>query len=206
MRRLLGSKSDIAGIEIRKGVGIRNMLDTGLMAIKIQINKLEVIDGSLCEKEKRMFEKVVTSLRTSNFQKAEIIANELVEMRKMKKMVTSARLALSQVALRVSTIRELGDVTVTLSSAVAAVHGVKNGIANIVPEAEKSLEEITGTLSNTLIDVGQTGGLTVDFKTANIEAEKILNEASEVAERKLKEEFPELPADLTEQIVEPLEA
>ena len=182
------------------------MLDNSLRAIRIQINKLDNIDGTLWEKDKHMFNRVITDVRRSDLKRAEVIANELVQLRRMKKMVTAAKLALNQIALRLGTVRELGDVTVTLSSAVAAVNGVKDGIVNVVPEAEKSFEEIKGTLSNTLVGIGQAKGLTLDFGAANVEAEKILQEASTFAETKLREEFPELPADLTETTSEPVEA
>jgi len=38
--------------------------------------------------------------------------------------------------------------------------------------------------------------LNIDFQEANEDAQRILNEASTVAEQKVKEKFPQLPAGL----------
>lgn len=46
------------------------------------------------------------------------------------------------------------------------------------------------------MDAGHSTGLKVDFQEASEDAQKILNEASTVAEQKIKEKFPGLPAGI----------
>jgi len=48
-----------------------------------------------------------------------------------------ARLALEQIVLRLRTVSELGDIVTTIGPAVNVLTAVKNGMANIFPEAEK---------------------------------------------------------------------
>ncbi len=165
--------------------------------IRTQISALEGILIRLEEKNHRLFEQVVTSLKRGRESRASIVASELVELRKMTKMVIQAKLALEQIELRLSTVTEMGDVVTTLGPAVSAVKNVKEHVALVVPQAEESFSELASILGDILIDAGQQGGYTLNFKAASEDAARILDEASTVAERMLKERFPEIPSDLT---------
>ena len=61
-------------------------------------------------------------------------------------------------------------------------------------EADREIGEISGLLSGILVDAGQLGGYTINFDAANEESEKILSEASAIAEERLKDKIPDLPA------------
>ncbi|MGP8124840.1 MAG: hypothetical protein ACLQEQ_03110 [Nitrososphaerales archaeon] len=65
-----------------------------------------------------------------------------------------------------------------------------------MPEAEGEIGEISGLLSSILVDVGTVGGYSMNFEAANEDAERILSEASALAEQRMKEKFPEIPATL----------
>jgi division protein CdvB (Snf7/Vps24/ESCRT-III family) len=71
--------------------------------------------------------------------RAEVFANELAEIRKMEKVIMQARLALEQIVLRLRKVSEIGDIVTTICPAVNVLTAVKNGMANIFPEAEKIL-------------------------------------------------------------------
>jgi len=124
------------------------------------------------------------------------LANELAEIRKMEKMIMHAKLALEQIVLRLKTVSELGDIVTTLAPAVNVLRSVKTGMAAVFPEAERELGEIGNLLSGIILEAGQSSGLTLNFEAASEDAQKILNEAATVAEQKIKEKFPELPAEV----------
>ncbi len=48
------------------------------------------------------------------------------------------------------------------------------------------------------MDAGEATGAKLDFESANEEAKKILEEAENAAEQKIKEKFPEIPKTLTQ--------
>jgi division protein CdvB (Snf7/Vps24/ESCRT-III family) len=114
----------------------------------------------------------------------------------MEKMIMYARLALEQIVLRLKTVSELGDVVSTLAPAVGVLRTVRTGMASVFPEAERELGSIGNLLSGIIIDAGQSSGLTINFETANDDAQKIMTEAATVAEQKIKEKFPDLPAGM----------
>jgi len=128
--------------------------------------------------------------------RANVFANELAEIRKMEKMIMHARLALEQIMLRLRTVSELGDVVSTLGPAIGVLRTVKAGMVNIFPEAERELGQIGDMLSGIIMEAGQSTGTSINFEATNDDAQKILSEAAAVAEQKVKEKFPELPAGI----------
>ena len=181
---------------VRNPGPMKPRLDLAVRQIQVQIAKLDSTSTKLRERDNSIFNKVVTSLQKHDTQHASVFANELAEIRKMNKMVTQAKLALEQIVLRLNTITELGDIVVTLTPAMAVIRGVKQGLTGVLPEAECEIGEISGLLSSILVDAGTVGGYSLNFEAANEDAERIMSEASAVAEQRMKERFPEIPANL----------
>jgi hypothetical protein len=61
-----------------------------------------------------------------------------------------------------------------------------------MPEAEGEMSEISGLLSGILVDAGSVSGSSLNFETANEEAERALAEAAAVAETRMQK-FPDIP-------------
>ena len=167
--------------------------------LQLQISKLDSISHKLKEKDQVLFKKIVGAIQQHDSQYSGVLSNELAQIRKMGKMVGHARLALEQIQIRLSTITELGDVVVTLSPAMAVVKNVRAGLSTMMPEVDNEMGEISQMLGGILMDAGQIGGYTINFDSANEEATKIMEEASSVAENKMKDKFPDLPATIDEE-------
>ena len=71
---------------------------------------------------------------------------------------------------------------------------MKEDLRIALPEADKEIGEISGLLSSVLVDASTTGGFSLNFDAANEDAQKVLEEAAAVAEQRMKESFPEIPA------------
>ncbi len=188
-----GIRENIRG-SLRSTGPLKPRLEQALRQINIQVAKLETAAIKLKDRDKKIFSKVVIAIQKHDMSYASVYANELSEVRKMHKMVTSAQLALEQITMRLSTVQELGDIVVTLSPAMSIIREVKGGLTSILPEAENEINEIGSLLSGILVDAGQLGGSTLNFEAANEEAENIMAEASAVAEERMKDKFPNLPA------------
>ena len=175
---------------------LKPRLNYAIKRIGMQIQRLDKATNRFSERDKSIFTRIVAAYSKHDMTRANILANELAEIRKMEKMIIHARLALEQIVLRLSTVSELGDVVGTLAPAVGVLRSVRNGMAAVFPEAEREFGDIGNLLSGIMMDAGHNTGLNIDFQTATEDAQKILNEASTVAEQKVKEKFPELPAGI----------
>ncbi len=174
---------------------LKHRLEAAVRQIQVQITRLDSTANRLREKDSGIFNKVVTAIQKHDMSHASVYANELAEIRKISKMVTQAKVALEQIVLRLNTVQELGDIVVTLTPAMAVIRNVRTGLGTVLPEAEHEMGEINGLLSSILVDAGMLGGYTISFEAASEDAEKILSEASAVAEQRMKEKLPELPLE-----------
>lgn len=162
--------------------------------IRQLISQLDNTVSRIKQRDSTIFKQVVTSLAKHDTQHAAVYANELSEVRKMGKMVTQAQLALEQISLRLGTITDMGEIASTLAPAVSVIRSVKEGLVSALPEADREIGEISGLLSSVLVDASTTTGISLNFDAANEDAQKVLEEASAVAEQRMKESFPEIPA------------
>jgi division protein CdvB (Snf7/Vps24/ESCRT-III family) len=172
---------------------LKPRLDFAVRRIELQTQKLDQATERFSQRDKAIFARIVDAYTKHDAARANVFANELAEIRKMERLIINARLALEQIVLRLRTVSELGDVVSTLGPAVGVLRSVRTGLASVFPEAETELGEIGNLLSGIMIEAGQSQGMTLNFDTVNEDAQKILTEASTVAEQRIKEKFPELP-------------
>ncbi len=182
---------------VRSPSPLKPRLDYAIKRLQLQIQRLDNAADRFSERDKSIFARVVDAYSKHDMTRANVFANELVEIRKMEKMIFHSRLALEQIVLRLSTVSELGDVVSTLAPAVGVLRSVKNGMSAVFPEAEREFGTIGNLLGGIVMDAGHSTGLNIDFQEANQDAQKILTEASTVAEQKVKEKFPELPVGIS---------
>ncbi len=160
--------------------------------ISAQMGKIDLALPRIAKRDAEIFRKVVSALQKSDVQRAAVYANELSEVRKLGKILTQAKLALEQVTLRLETIRDLGDVVTVISPAMSVVKNVGSNLSYIIPEAQGEIGEINGILTDILANSGVGGETCINSETTNEEADKILAEASVLAEEQMKKLFPEL--------------
>src|SRR6478609_11039555 len=164
--------------------------------LELQISKLEAISAKIVEKDQLIFKRIVHSIQTHDLQYAKLLSNELSQIRKMSKMVDSAKLALEQIQLRLNTITELGDVVVTLTPAMSVIKNIQGGLTSMMPEAGQSFGKITDILNGIMNESGQipqTSEITGNTNSISEDAMKIIEEASAIVEQSMKDKFPDLP-------------
>jgi division protein CdvB (Snf7/Vps24/ESCRT-III family) len=172
---------------------LKPRMDFAVRRIELQTQKLDQATERFSQRDRAIFQRIVDAYTKHDTARANVFANELAEVRKMSKLIMNAKLALEQITLRLRTVSELGDVVSTLGPAVGVLRSVRTGLASVFPEAESELGEIGNLLSGIMIEAGTSSGMTLNFDTVNEDAQKILTEASTVAEQRIKEKFPELP-------------
>ena len=172
---------------------LKPRLDFAVRRIELQVQKLDQATDRFGQRDKTIFARIVDAYTKHDGARANVFANELAEIRKMERLIINARLALEQIVLRLRTVSELGDVVSTLGPAVGVLRSVRAGLVSVFPEAENELSEIGNMLSGIMLEAGQGSGMTLNFDNVNEDAQKILTEASTVAEQRIKEKFPELP-------------
>jgi division protein CdvB (Snf7/Vps24/ESCRT-III family) len=184
---------------VRTPTPLKSQIEQANRQIRLLISQLDSTVNRIKQRDSTIFKNVVSSLAKHDTQHAAVYANELSEVRKMGKMVTQAQLAMEQISLRLGTITDIGEIASTLAPAVSVIRNMKEGLRLALPEADREIGEISGLLSSVLVDASTTGGFSLNFDAANEDAQKVLEEAAAVAEQRMKESFPEIPAGVLTQ-------
>ena len=189
--------------KVRPDEPLKNKIEFAQRKLQGQITKLESINIKLQAKHDSIFEKIVNAQKTHNNGYAKAYAAELAQVRKMKNMVSGAKLSMEQVQLRLSTVSELGDVVVTLSPAMSLIKGLSSSLSGIMPEANASMQDLSSILGDVLTgsSVNESGLLDTGVSD-NADTMAILEEAHSVIEGQTKVSIPEVPDSLKHQIVQ----
>jgi division protein CdvB (Snf7/Vps24/ESCRT-III family) len=192
---------------IKPQAPLKPRIEEAQKKLQMQIAKLDSISSRMHEKDQVIFKRVVLAMQSHDSSHARVLSGELSQIRKMNKMVTSAKLALEQIQLRLNTISELGDVVVTLSPAMSVIKGLQGGLAGMMPEADQSFGQISELLGNIITDSGQIPNNEIGTVTGfNEDTARIMEEASAVVEMNMKNKFPDLPSTTSSTPAKNLEA
>ena len=180
---------------------LKNKIDVAQKKLQFQISKLEGINGKLQIKHDAIFEKIVNAKKINKNTYAQAYASELVQVRKMKNMVSGAKLSMEQVKLRLDTVSELGDVVVTLSPCMSIIKGLAPSLNGLMPEASASMQNMSQILGDVMS--GSSMNLN-DGMNATVESNEdslsILEEAHNVIVGQTKSTIPDVPENLKQEI------
>ena len=182
---------------------LKNRIDFAQKKLQSQITKLSGINEKLQVKHDKIFEKCVNAQRNNKPVYAQAYAGELAQVRKMKNMVSGAKLSMEQVKLRLDTVSELGDVVVTLSPCMSIIKGLSPSLSGIMPEANASMQDLSQILGDVMSgsSVGMEDNFTATPET-NSDTLAILEEAHNVIAGQTKSSIPEVPSELKQQVAE----
>jgi division protein CdvB (Snf7/Vps24/ESCRT-III family) len=173
---------------------LRQRIMECLFKLKLQLRRLEKTSHQMQQRDGSLYKKCVDAVQVKNSELASMYANECAEIRKMAKVVLHSELALEQVTLRMETVQEFGDIAYTMRPVAGVVKTIKNQLQSVLPEVSMELANVNESLEYLVVEVGDATESSFDMNVSSDEAQQILNEAGVVAEQKMKERFPELPA------------
>jgi len=182
---------------------LKNRIDFAQKKLQLQITKLSGINEKLQTKHDKIFEKCVNAQRNNKPVYAQAYAGELAQVRKMKNMVSGAKLSMEQVKLRLDTVSELGDVVVTLSPCMSIIKGLSPSLSGIMPEANASMQDLSQILGDVMS--GSSVGMEDNFTSTpetNSDTLAILEEAHNVIAGQTKSSIPEVPTELRQQVAQ----
>ncbi len=170
----------------------KKLVDTD-RSLNSQISKLYKTIAKMTEKEKSLFNRTTAAFQKHETTQAQAYANELTEHRKAMKLVQGARLSLEQVQMRLRTITDYGDLANAIAPIGQVVRTVRRNLQSVMPSANETLSEINTGLEGMMQEIGSVPGMNMSFDTNGEEAEKILAEASVIAETKMAGTLPLIP-------------
>jgi division protein CdvB (Snf7/Vps24/ESCRT-III family) len=176
----------------KPSVSLKEQITVVNQRLELQTRTLDNAVQRFEMRDAEIFGRVVKAMSERDNARANILASELSEIRKVEKMLTHASLALQSVCMRLNTVSEMGDLVAILSPAKGVLNGIRTEMCGVLPEASQELGNIGGLLSEIVITTNQGTDIPVDNARASPEAMQILQEAEIAAEIKLKDQLPEI--------------
>jgi division protein CdvB (Snf7/Vps24/ESCRT-III family) len=176
----------------KPSISLKEQINVVTQRLELQTRTLDNAVQRFEMRDAEIFGRVVKAMSDRDNARANILASELSEIRKVEKMLTHASLALQSVSMRLNTVSEMGDLVSILSPAKGVLNGIRTEMCGILPEASQELGNIGGLLSEIVITTNQGTDMHVENARACPEALQILEEAEIAAEIKLKDQLPEI--------------
>jgi division protein CdvB (Snf7/Vps24/ESCRT-III family) len=172
---------------------LKPRVQTAIKKLSLQISKLDNMLIKLKERDAKIFQRIVEATQQHDTQKSKVLSNELAEIRKVTKILGSARIALERIELRLTTFNDLGDTVVTIMPTMGLMKNLKSSLGKVMPGAEQEISQMADMLGGFMTDsFAGDGAFGIDDST-NMESEKILQEAAAVAENSTGDLFPSVP-------------
>jgi division protein CdvB (Snf7/Vps24/ESCRT-III family) len=172
---------------------VKDQISLVTQRIDLQTKSLEIAEKRFETRDADIFNRVVKAISERDNPRANILATELSEIRKVEKMLLHASLALESVSMRLRTVSEMGDLVTALAPAASVLNTVRSEMCTILPEAGSELGNIGNLLTEIVSTTNQSSDVPVSVGVrVDSEAQMILQEAELAAEEKLKEQLPEI--------------
>ncbi len=164
---------------------------------QIEFHKREVANlrFKLENRRQSLFERAVKSQQNRDENSAKIYSSELAEVKKVLQVVKSSELALSQIMIRIESIRDVADVFANMNTSFNIMRGINKSVSGVVPTLENASEEVNNTLTETLANLGNLSpSISLDLK--NEDGYELFVKAKQFAEEKAMEINEVVPSSL----------
>ena len=187
------SRSDKLAEIVKPSDPLKSKLIVSIKRVELENQRLDQAYLRFENREKALFDKTVEAYKVHDELRSNIYANEVAEVRKIMKMILQTKLALEQIALRMKTSTELGDVAASLLPVVDVMNDLKLGIASISPQTEKEMGDLGSLLNGMVADAGLVNLGPITYESASEDTTKIMGEAQYIAESRINSGFPQIP-------------
>ena len=183
--------------KVKPETSLKNRIVFAEKKLQIQISRLDDTHQKLQQNHDHVFQKLVAAQKIGNEPRAKAYALEVQEIRKVRKVIGEAKLAMEQIKLRLNTVSELGDVVVTLSPCMSLIKGLAPSISGFVPEINTSMNELSNMLGNMITDSSLKTESIMESNQDNADTRSILEEVHAVLESETETNIPEPPSPST---------
>lgn len=165
------------------------------LVLNNQLTRLRMLDKKFTAMDKDLRNQIATNIKSDNNDRAKAIANELANIRHVKRTTQNLSLALEVVVIRFSTINEFAMILETINPTIEMIKDIQKDISKAVPIASEVLSEMSSVTSDVLINSNiksETNKVPISLPVDK-EAFSILNEVEGILENEAKAKLPEVP-------------
>ena len=175
---------------------LKPRVEMAVKRLRGQISKMDNMLTKLKERDEQIFQRIVTATQQHDSHTCKCLSNELAEIRKVRRVLGNARMALEQIELRLTTFHDLGDTVVTIMPTIGLMRNLKSSLVKFMPEADQEVNRMAEMLGGLMTETFSSSDSSFGVEpSTNPESDKILQEAAAIAESAVNEKFPSMPVD-----------
>ncbi len=178
---------------------LKPQIETAIKKLQTQISKLDNMLSSLNSRDEKIFQIIIAATQQHDTHIANTLSKELAEVRKVRRVLGNARMAIEQIELRLTTFHDLGDTVVTVMPTIGLMKNMKSSLAKFMPGADQELNNMAEMLGGLMTETFHSTDASIGADAVmDAESEKIMQEASAVAEQQSVDKFPTIPEQASE--------
>ncbi|MCE2614584.1 MAG: Snf7 family protein [Nitrosopumilus sp. (ex Thoosa mismalolli)] len=177
---------------------LKPRVQTAIKKLQLQIKKLDSMLTNLQDRDAKLFQRIVEATQKHDTQTSKVLGNELAEVRKVTKILSSARIALEQIELRLTTCSDLGDTVVAIMPTMGLMKNLKSSLGKIMPGAEQEIGQMAEMLGGFMTESFSGDAAFGVDESSSAESDAILKEAAAVVESSKGDMFPSVPTSTQE--------
>lgn len=170
--------------------------------VNTQLSKLTMLERKFSNLDDKFSLEISNLMKNGNNSRAKALANELVNIRRIKNITRNMNLTLEMLVIRFSTLKDFGMIMDTIEPTVDIIKNIQLDISGIVPAANGVLSEMSDISSVVLNESTKIDGNYAIPTTVDSDALDILTEIESVMEQDAKTKLPEIPAEINEAIIQ----
>ncbi len=153
---------------------------------------LEKETMKLQSRSESLFQKCVSAREMKDQTTATMYANECAKVREMSKPILQSQLAIDQALLKLESVQSFRDVLTQMEPLRPLIQKIAQKLSGVVPSTSIVLDKIGASLNEIIIEAGDTFEYPGSMGSPTGDADKILKEATVLAEQKMRTTFPNL--------------
>ena len=178
---------------------LKPQIETAIKKLQTQISKLDNMLSSLNSRDEKIFQRIIAATQQHDTHTANTLSKELAEVRKVRRVLGNARMAIEQIELRLTTFHDLGDTVVTVMPTIGLMKNMKSSLAKFMPGADQELNNMAEMLGSLMTETFHSTDASICIDAVmDAESEKIIQEAAAVAEQQSGDRFPTIPEQASE--------
>jgi len=169
--------------------------------VNTQLSKLRMLERKFSDMDDKFSIEISNLMKDGNNARAKALANELVNIRRIKNTTRNMNLTLEMLVIRFSTLKDFGMIMNTIEPTIDMIKNIQLDISAIIPTANGVLSEMSEVSSEVLNESMRIDGNYAIQTSVDSDALDILTEVESVMEQDAKTKLPEIPAEINESII-----
>jgi division protein CdvB (Snf7/Vps24/ESCRT-III family) len=170
--------------------------------VNTQLSKLTMLERKFSNMDDKFSNEISNLMKNGNNARAKALANELVNIRRIKNITRNMNLTLEMLVIRFSTLKDFGMIMDTIEPTADMIKNIQLDISSIVPAANGVLSEMSEISSEVLNESTRIDGNYAIPTNVDSDALDILTEIESVMEQDAKTKLPEIPTEINEAITQ----